>query len=67
MTRFRYGQVLFKEGFILRRYTLEDTAVCKDSVVRVLSEYWLISLKANKSRSKTCQTHNPASWYSCVE
>ena len=66
MTRFRYGQVRFKEGCILRRYTLENTTVSKDSVVRVLSGYWLINLKANKSCSKTCQTHNPASWYSCV-
>jgi len=49
MTGFRYGQVPFKEGFILESYRLEKPTVSKDSVVRVLSEYWLISLTANKS------------------
>jgi hypothetical protein len=67
MTGFRYGQVPFTESFILQSYRLEKPTVSKDSVVRVLSEYWLISLTANKYWYKTCQTHNPTSWYSCVE
>jgi len=41
MTRFRYGQVLFKEGFILQRYTLENMSLqrfCCESSLRVLAD-----------------------------